>query len=274
MKRVAKRNATFQRWSTLLNNRTKRHRAGEMIVHGVRPITMAVRAGLPVRSLLFDGRPKPSTWARQLMLAHPDRVVLVAPELLAELGERDDVPELLAVVAMPPDDLTRIPSSGAPIVVAFDRPGNPGNIGTLARSVDALGGAALVTTGHSADLWDPQAIRASTGAVFSIPAIRLPSHAPLLEWVDAQRRAGMPYQIVGTDESGDIPLERAPWAGPVLLVVGSETAGMSAAWRDACDVVVRIPMAGEASSLNAATAGSITLYEGLRQRAVQRVPRA
>ncbi|TDE10418.1 TrmH family RNA methyltransferase [Jiangella asiatica] len=267
MRRVERRNATFQQWRALLTNRAKRNAAGELIVQGVRPITVAAESGLTFRTLLFDGRPNPSAWAKELLAAGLAPVVQVAPELLAELGERaDGVPELLAVVRRPDDDLSRLPSSPDSLVVVFDRPGSPGNIGSLARSADALGAHALVTTGHAADVWDPQSVRASTGSVFALPVVRLASQAPLLSWVDERRRAGVPVIVLGTDESGTVDLPEAPLTGPVVVVVGNETAGMSRAWHEACDVVVRIPMGGSASSLNAAAAGTVVLYEASRQR--------
>src|SRR5690349_18163652 len=101
------RNATFQQWQVLLTNRSKRTRAGELLVHGVRPITLAVEHGWPVRALLHDGRSQRSRWAGDLLARVPAPQVLVAPELLAELGDKDDPPELLAVVGQPPDDLDR-----------------------------------------------------------------------------------------------------------------------------------------------------------------------
>lgn len=265
--RVERRNATFQQWTALLANRTKRNRTGEMIVQGVRPITLAERAGLTFRMLLWDGRPNPSPWAADLLLSRIAPVAKVAPELMAELGERSDgPPELIALVALPVDDLSRIKVIDNPLITVFDRPGSPGNIGSLARSTDALGGNALVTTGHAADAWDPRSIRASTGSIFSIPVIRADSHASVLEWVDKRRREGCPIKIIGTDEVGAVDLFDAPLGGPSVVVVGSESVGMSAGWREACDVVARIPMDGTASSLNAANAGSIVLYEALRQR--------
>lgn len=266
-RRVEKRNATFQHWQTLLTNRTKRHRAGELLVQGVRPITMAAETGQVFHALLTDGRVAPSAWAQDLLASGLAPVTAVAPDLMAELGEKDgDPPELLAVVRMPTDDLSRLPTSPDAVVVVLDRPTSPGNVGTLVRSADALGAAAVVTTGHAADVWDPQAVRASTGSVFGLPVIRTDSAADVLAWVQERRADGLDVTVVGTDESGDVLLCEAVLDPPLLLVVGNETRGMSRAWAEACDVVARIPMAGSASSLNAAASGSIALYEIARRR--------
>lgn len=265
--RLERRNALFQQWQSLLTNRTKRTRSGEMLIQGVRPITQAVAHGVEIRALLSDGRPRPSRWARELLADPPAPVVEVAPELMAELGEREDgAPELLALAAVPSDDLGRIVPSEASVVVVFDRPSGPGNIGALARSVDALGAEALLLTGHAADAWDPAAIRASTGSIFARPVLRAASHREVLEWIASRRELGEPWTILGLDEAGGHELSAEHLTGPTLVVLGNETVGMSAGWREACDVIAEIPIGGSASSLNASVAGSIALYEIQRQR--------
>ncbi len=271
--RLERRNALFQQWQALLTNRTKRTRTGEMIIHGVRPITQAIAHEHEIRALLSDGRENPSQWARELLAEPPAPVVVVAPELMAELGQRDDgAPELLALAAVPSDDLDRLDhgrvdgASRPTLVVAFDRPGSPGNIGSLARTVDALGGDALVITGRSADAWDPAAIRASTGSVFAIPVVRRDSHRDLMDWVGRRRETGENWQVVGLEEARGHQLAHTDLTGPTVLVVGNETVGLSSGWREACDLLAEIPMSGSASSLNAAVAGSIGLYEAARQR--------
>jgi TrmH family RNA methyltransferase len=168
---------------------------------------------------------------------------------------------------MPPDDLARLGRpAGSLLVTVFDRPANPGNIGTLIRSADAFGGTGLVVTGHGADPYDPRCVRASTGSFFSVPVVRAPSHQEVIDWVGALRSAGSPVVVVGTDETGAVDVREADLAQPVLLVIGNETTGLTAAWRAECDVLVSLPMTGSASSLNAATAGSIVLYEAMHQR--------
>jgi 23S rRNA (uridine2479-2'-O)-methyltransferase len=266
--RVTSRNARFQQWAALLDNRAKRQRSGEFLVQGVRPITLAVRQGWPVRALLYDAEGTRSRWAREILDTVPAATFAVSPELMRELGEKDEAPpELLAVAALPADDLARIPVGPGLVGVVVDRPSSPGNLGTVIRSADAFGASGVIVTGHAADVYDPRSVRASTGSLFAVPVVRVPSHRPVLDWVDAIRARGTGVRLVGTDETGEHDLADVDLTGPTLLLVGNETAGLSAAWRDACDELARIPMLGTASSLNAAMAASIALYESARQRA-------
>lgn len=266
--RVTTRNARFQQWEALLANRTKRQRSGEFLVQGVRPITMAVRHGWRIRALLYDADAALSCWARDLLASVDATSFAVSRELIRELGDKsEDAPELLAVVALPGDDLGRLPVSHTMLTVVFDRPTSPGNIGTIIRSADALGASGVVITGHAADVYDPKSVRASTGSLFAVPLARVPSHRPVLDWLAAVRRDGLTAQLVGTDEAGAVDLADVDFRQPTVVVVGTESSGLSAAWRDACEYTVRIPMSGAASSLNAATAAAIVLYEAARQRA-------
>ncbi len=270
--RVTSRDARFQQWQALLGNRAKRQRSGEFLVQGVRPVTLAVRHGWPIRALLYDADGAASRWAREILGAVAATKVAVSAELMHELGGKTDTsPELLAVVALPDDDLARIPVGPGLLAVVFDRPASPGNIGTLVRSADAFGASGVIVTGHAADVYDPRSVRASTGSLFSVPVVRVPSHRPVLDWAEAIRAGGVPVRLVGTDEHGEPDVADIDLTRPTLLLVGNETAGLSAAWRDACDHLARIPMLGTASSLNAATAASVVLYESARQRIAARL---
>jgi tRNA G18 (ribose-2'-O)-methylase SpoU len=251
---ISTRNAAFQQWQALLTNRSKRQRAGEFLVQGVRPITLAAEHGWEIRTLLHAGGPR-SRWAKDL-LGRYDHAELTG-ELMRELGEKDEQ-ELIAVVGLRPDRLDRIPQGPDTLVVVFDRPASPGNIGTLIRSADAFGAHGVIVTGHAADPYDPRAVRASTGSLFAIPVVRVASHREVLDWTGAR--------IVATDEDGDTGVADADLTGPVVVLVGNEATGLSAAWRDAAHQTVRIPIGGAASSLNAAVAGTVVLYEAARQR--------
>ena len=265
--RVSSRNARFQQWESLLSNRNKRQRAGEFLVQGVRPISLAAKFGWPFRALIYDAERPLSAWAQNLLRSVDTVRVAMAPGLLAELGEKTEgSPEMVAVVEMPGDDLDRIKAGEDFLGIVLDRPANPGNVGSIIRSADAFGASGVIVTGHAADVYDPKAVRASTGSLFALPVVRSASHRELAAWVAAQRARGCPIMIAGTDEHGDRDVFDVDFTQPTLLLVGNEAAGLSGGWHELTDLTVSIPMTGAASSLNAATAATAVLYEIARQR--------
>jgi len=269
--RVSARNARFQEWQALLGNRSKRQHAGEFLVQGVRPISLAARHGWQFRALIHDADRPLSRWAQELLRDSGAVRVAMAPALLAELGEKGEgTAELVAVVAMPGDDLQRIEAGQDFLGVLLDRPASPGNIGSIIRSADALGAHGVIVTGHAADVYDPRCVRASTGSLFAVPVTRAPGHREVAAWVAARRARGCPVVLAAADERGDRVAFDFDFTQPTLLLVGNEGTGLSAAWRELSDVVVSIPMVGAASSLNAANAATVLLYEAARQRLLAR----
>jgi TrmH family RNA methyltransferase len=269
--RVSTRNARFQEWQALLGNRNKRQRAGEFLVQGVRPISLAARHGWQFRALIYDADRPLSRWAQGLLRGSGAVRVAMAPALLAELGEKDeDTPELVAAVAMPGDDLQRIEADGNFLGVLLDRPASPGNVGSIIRSADALGAHGVIVAGHAADIYDPRCVRASTGSLFALPVTRAPGHREVAAWVAARRARGCPVVLAAADERGGRHAFDFDFTQPTLLLIGNEGTGLSAAWRELSDAVVSIPMAGAASSLNAANAATVLLYEAARQRLLAR----
>lgn len=265
--RISRSNARFQQWEALLRNRKKRQRTGEFLVQGVRPISLAIEHGWPIRAVLYDAERSLSRWATGVLERSGGEPVAIVPELLRQLSDKDqDLPELVLVVGLPQDDLSRIDVEQSFLGMVLDRPSMPGNIGTIVRSLDAFGGSGLLVTGHGADPYDPKSVRASTGSLFAVPAVRVPSHEQVLAWVRERREAGVAVTVVATDEDGTQDIADLDLTGPTLLVVGNETSGLSAGWREASDVIARIPIGGAASSLNAASAATVTLYEAARQR--------
>lgn len=274
--RVGMANSLFQQVEVLKRNRHKRHRAGQFLVEGVQAINQAVAHGWTFTMLVYASRSAQplSAWATEVLeeAKAPLHVALV-PSLMAQLSEKEEPSELVAVLRMPDDDLDRIKPGRRGrrplLVVVFDRPVSPGNLGSLIRSCDALGADGLVVTGHGADVYAPETIRASMGSLFALPVVRQESARQVSEWLEAlsgRGDAGGRVQVVGA--SGEAPqgMDAVDLTGPTVLVLGNETHGLSVAYRQWCDVLACIPMYGAADSLNVACAGSIALYEIDRQR--------
>ena len=259
---VSTANTAFQRIDVLRRNRNKRHRYGEFVVEGVRAINGALAAGWTVRSLAYPRDRQLSRWATDILATSTAESHLsVAPALFDTISEKEDSSELLAVVAMRPDSVERIPTGPGMAVVVVDRPGSPGNLGTLIRSCDAFGVAGVIVTGHGVDLYEPATIRASVGSFFSVPCIALESHREVAEWVGELRGSYSGLTVVGTSARASSELRDFHWGTEVVLLVGNETNGLSHAYREMCDDIVRIHMRGTATSLNAAVSTSIVLYE-------------
>lgn len=260
------RNSAFQVLESLRANRQKRHATGLFLVEGVRPISLAIEHGWTFEAVAYDGSKGLSRWAEAIVGQQPTATRYeLSAALLAELSGKDDPSELLGIVRM-----RRLPASAIEprpdlLVVVADRPGNPGNLGTLIRSSDALGAHALIITGHAVDPHEPSALTASRGSFFALPVCAgEPKDVDALLERTRARYGACPF--VGADESADVDVTACDFRGPVVIAVGNETHGLSRAYRDRCDTLVRIPMTGAASSLNVAVAGSILLYEATRQR--------
>ena len=259
-RRVHSANADFQLALSLRDNRKQRARRRRFLVEGVRAIDAAVAAGWSIDAFWHAERATLSRWA----LAHLDREAArtayeLPPALLAELSERDEPSELVAVAELPPDDLARIPVRERGLVVVFDRPALPGNVGSVIRSADALGADGVVVTGHAADPYDPQAVRAALASFFALPVVRAERPRDVAAHLPG-------YRVVGTSARAETAVDAADLTAATALVVGNETRGLSAAWRELCDELVAIPMIGAATSLNAAAAAAVLLYEAARQR--------
>jgi TrmH family RNA methyltransferase len=263
-------NNDFQRIEVLRRNRQRRLQYREFFLEGVRPINLALRHGWEVRAFVTSLERPLSDWARDILAgsAAPVHYELPAP-LAAQLSGKSETSELMAIVRMPPDDLSRITLSPSPRVVVFDRPSSPGNLGSTIRSADALGADGMIAVGHGVDLYDPETISASRGSLFALPTVRIGGPRELDPWLEGLHERFPTTQIVALEEQAETNLWDVDLTRPSVLLLGTEKWGLSAALKERATVTARIPMGGAASSLNVAAAGSIALYEMARQRASQ-----
>lgn len=264
--KMTARNAAYQKFETLQRNREKRTREKLFFVEGVHPIEQAVAAGWEFEAIGFAAGKRLSGWAMDMRKkAKAETEYEISPELMAELSNREEPCELIALIRQRTDGLRRMAerADDKALFVIFDRPQNPGNLGTVIRSADAFGADGLIITGHGADLYDPQCVRATIGAIFHMPVAAMASAEEALQWLNG---LDVRPTVVGTSAKGDGLISDMDMTGATALVIGNETFGMSKAWKAGCDKLAKIPIYGAASSLNVGCAASICLYEIARQR--------
>ena len=272
--KIRSKDAAWQKLEVLKTNRNKRYRYFEFLVEGVRNLNEAEKNGWEFSSLLYPADTPLSDWARDfLRRVRTDVNLELTPALMKELSEKEDTSELMAVVKMRPDDPSVIrPKDGAaPLVALFDRPSNKGNLGTILRTLDALGADGLILTGHGVDLYDPEVVGATMGSFFRVPAVRIPRHEDLAAFFDGLRREWGEINIPGTTAHAEKPLWDCDLTGPTVFMIGCETDGLSEGLRPFCTEMVTIPMAeiSSASSFNVACAATVMFYEAVRQRAAK-----
>ena len=263
--KIIRPNGLFQQWQSLLTNRTKRTQTGKFIVQGVRPINLAISQKLDIQTMLYK-EGKLSDWAKNTLKTIADaKKYEVSAELMKTLGEKtDDAPELLLVAKIPFVDLNTVQLTNlrSQFILVLDRPQNPGNIGAVVRSADALGAAMVIITGHAADIYDPKSVRASRGSLFALPVATAESPSTIQEWVAKQQEN---FAIIGLCEDGNKNLWDYNLRQPTIAVIGNETWGLSKQWKEVCTDIATIPMHGTASSLNAASSAAIVMYEYSKQ---------
>lgn len=270
MKRIYSKNADYQKFEVLRENRNKRYKYREFLVEGVRSINEARKNGWRFSSLIFSEELGLSRWAREVIASVPtkENYVLTAP-LMRELSGKQETSELLAILEMREERPEALSLPENPLLVLFDRPSNRGNLGTLIRSCDALGANALFLTGHGVDPYDPAVVTAGMGSFFSVPLLRLPEGGQVEELLASLRQRYPGFLTIATTAHQQQAAYRQALSGPCMLFIGNETEGLCRSLYELADTCVSIPMAAcsSASSLNVSCAATVLLYEAMRQRA-------
>jgi len=156
--------------------------------------------------------------------------------------------------------LDMLDRSSSGIWLVAERLRDPGNLGTILRTGAAVGAGGLILVGECVDPFSVEAVRASMGALFTVPIVKT-EWQPFLDWL----RQG-PGQLVGLSLDTETDYRSADYTAPTFLLTGNEAQGMPADYAAACDVLVKIPMLGKADSLNAAVATAVMAYEVLAQQ--------
>ncbi len=245
--------------------RDKKHRKveGLFLAEGLRILTEAMEAGhLPVM-----------IWHAPESAAHPlvDKLVqateaaggdvfVTSPEILSKLSGKDNPGAVLGVYREFLTPLAKIDRAASGLWLVAERLRDPGNLGTILRTGDAVGAGGLILIDECTDPFSVEAVRASMGALFTqrIATARWDEFVPWL-------RSG-PGQLVGTSLNTEFDYQDPCYETPTFILIGNESQGMPEAYETECDLLVKMPMMGKADSLNAAMACAVMAYEVLNQR--------
>ena len=245
--------------------RDKRHRreSGRFLAEGLRILTEAREAGRLPTLLFFAAASAGHALVRELVAAVEaagGEAIETTPDILSKLSGKDNPQAVVGVFEAWDTPLDALDRTASGIWLVAERLRDPGNLGTILRTGDAVGAGGLILIGECVDPFSVEAVRASMGALFTVPVVRAEWPA-FLTWL----RAG-PGQLVGLSLDTDTDYHAARYEAPTFLLTGNEAQGMPADYAAACDVLVKLPMLGKADSLNAAVATAVMAYEVLGQQ--------
>ncbi|MFZ5880161.1 MAG: TrmH family RNA methyltransferase [Chloroflexota bacterium] len=243
-----------------LHQRKVRAETGLFLVEGLHHVGQAVESRWEVETLLYAPEFLTSNFARGLIenLERPQpgftppRLQPVSAEVMKSLADKDNPQGLLALVRQRRQTFTALDAGKA--CVALVSPQDPGNVGAILRTLDAVGADGLFLLDGGVDLYHPTAVRASMGALFWKPVVQA-TFEEFIQWARAQS-----VQLIGASAHADVNYQTLVPREPWTLVLGSEQKGLSREQTAACDVTVSLPMRGRVSSLNLAVAAGVLLY--------------
>jgi TrmH family RNA methyltransferase len=247
----------------LLADRKHRRRESAFVVQGIQPVWQAVEAGADVELLIVAPDLLRHPGAAEMVAATEAagvRVARLSADVFARIADRDGPSGLAAIVRSAPAGLADLSAGPGTVIAALHEVGNPGNLGTIVRTASAAGASGLVLIGPSADPYDPAAVKASMGALFTVPVAPVASAAAFLEWAAARE-----LTVAAASGHAGTSYWEADLRPPIALLLGSEGSGLPEDVLAAAGQQVRIPMTGTAESLNLAVAAGILLYEVRRR---------
>ena len=246
-----------------LRERKGRDEQRRIIIDGVREIGLALSAGVRIIELYF---------VAELCQADPHAALLrraeragierieVAPAVMEKLAFGNRIEGLVAVAAPPERSLDDLKLPADALLTVVEGVEKPGNLGAILRTADAAGGSALIVADGGTDLFNPNAIRASLGAIFTVPTVAATS-SETITWLRAKR-----FQIWAARVDAPTVYTTADFRGRTALVLGREAAGLSPLWQADDIRPIRLPLLGQVDSLNLSATAAVLLYEALRQR--------
>jgi RNA methyltransferase, TrmH family len=240
-----------------LRDKKARRAEGLFLAEGLRILTEARDSGQLPQIIAFSAEGARHPLAAEIIAATESAggdAIETSPDILSKMSGKDNPQMLIGAYRQPTISLERLDRSRAPLWIVAQALRDPGNIGTILRTGDAVGAGGLILVDECADPFSVEAVRASMGAVFTqdIAASRWPQ---FLDWL----RSG-DGQLVGTSLNSTNDYLDAEYQKPCFLLIGNEQQGLPVEYESQCDLLVKIPMAGRADSLNAAIAAAVMAF--------------
>jgi len=243
-----------------LRDKKHRKRSGQFLVEGLRLLEDARSVGrVPQTLVLAEGRADHALLTRLEadVMAAGGEVIATTPDILSKITGKDNAQSIAGVFDEWDTGLKALDRQAAPIWLVAQALRDPGNLGTMLRTCDAVGAGGLILIDDCADPFSAEAVRASMGAVFTV-GLAQARWEEFLPWL----RAG-DGQLVAASLRDAVPYRGAAYAAPCFILVGNESQGLPEDYEMAGDLRVTMPMRGRADSLNAAVAGAVLAYEVL-----------
>ncbi len=240
----------------LRENKRQRQQDGLMIVEGADELTLALDSGLKPDAL-FNAPEIDSTALNVFAF----QVTTVARAVFEKISYRDNPDGWLGIFPIPHKTLSDITLSESPFVILAESVEKPGNLGAILRTADAAHVDAVIVCDPRVDVWNPNVVRASRGALFTVPTVEA-DNANALAWIRSNK-----MRVLAATPSADALYTEVNLREPIAIVVGTEDEGLTDFWMSNADLKVKIPMLGKVNSLNVSIATALITYEALRQRA-------
>lgn len=241
-----------------LQQRKERERTGLFYIEGIRIVMEAVQQGIALEKLVVAPNLLTSSLAQEMVETQRRQGVdylEVSADVLKSLSSREKPQGIGAVVRQRWMGLAEIQPTTYPFWVALYKTQDPGNLGTILRTSDAVGCAGVILVDNTTDPYDGASVRASMGAIFSQRIVQT-NFAEFIAWKQRHH-----YSLIGTSDHARDDYRSVAYDAPLILFMGSEPQGLPLEYQSACDTMVKIPMVGRSDSLNLAVATGVILYE-------------
>ena len=239
---------------------SQRRAEGLFVVEGLRELEHCVAAGYEVDTLFVCPVLLDESAFRQSLAHLTDNVISLSPRVYERIAYRGTTEGVVATVRSRQLSLDDLPLGENPLLMVLESVEKPGNLGAVLRSADAAKADAVIVCDPLTDLYNPNLIRSSIGAVFTVPTVACTSE----ECIAFLKRRGISILTAQLQDSS--LYYDTPMTGPTALVMGTESTGLTPQWREAATAHIRIPMLGRLDSLNVSVSAAILLFEAVRQR--------